>query len=55
MDFVVKLPLTQRGFNCIAVIVCRLTKRRILEPITEGDKGTSTEQTAKLVYLAMRR
>jgi hypothetical protein len=55
MDFVTKLPQTKKGFNCMAVIVCRLTKRRILEPMTEGDEGTSAEETAKLVYLSIRR
>jgi len=55
MDFVVKLPQTKKGYNCMAVIVCRLTKRQILEPMVEGDKGTSAEETAKLVYLNMRR
>jgi hypothetical protein len=55
IDFVTKLPPTKKEFNCIAIIVCRLTKRRILEPITEGDEGTSAEETAKLVYLSIRR
>jgi hypothetical protein len=55
MDFIVKLPRTIKGFNAIAVIICRLTKRRILVPITKGEDGTSTEETAKLVYLSIRR
>jgi hypothetical protein len=55
MDFIVKLLETKKGFNVIAVIVCRLTKRHILEPMTKGEDGTSAEETAKLVYLSMRR
>jgi hypothetical protein len=55
MDFVVKLPKTKHRNNAIAVIVCRLTKRRILEAIADTDKGTSAEATAKLVYCSMRR
>ena len=55
IDFITKLPTTGRGYNCIVVIVCRLTKRRILEAIIKGDKGTSTEETVKLVYLSIRR
>jgi hypothetical protein len=55
MDFVVKLPTTKRGNNTIAVIVCRLSKRRILEPMSDVGKGTDAEATAKLVYLSMRR
>jgi hypothetical protein len=55
MDFVVKLPQTKRGFNCITIIVCRLTKRQILKLITEGNKRTSTKEIAKLVYLYIYR
>jgi hypothetical protein len=55
MDFVVKLPTTKQGNNTIAVIVCRLSKRRILEPMSDVGKGTDAEATAKLVYLSMRR
>ena len=55
MDFIVKLPKTKQGMNAIAVIVCRLTKRRILEAMADTSKGTSAEATAKLVYRSMRR
>jgi hypothetical protein len=55
MDFVTHLPKTLRGYNAIAAIVCRLTKRRILEPMIAADKGTDAMATAKLVYLSMRR
>ena len=55
MDFVTHLPKTLRGYNAIAAIVCRLTKRRILEPMIAADKGTDAITTAKLVYLSMRR
>ena len=55
MDFIVKLPTTTTGFDTIAVIVCRLTKRRILHPMTRGNNGTDAEEIAKLVYLQMRR
>jgi hypothetical protein len=55
MDFVTKLPPTRSGNNTIAVLVCRLTKRRILEPLIGNDDGTSAKATAKLVYLTMRR
>ena len=53
IDFIVKLPTTRRGYDSIAVIVCRLTKRRLFFPVTEA--GLSAEATAKLVYLQMRR
>jgi Integrase zinc binding domain len=55
IDFIVKLLETKKGFNVIAVIVCRLTKRRILKPMAKGEDSTSAEETAKLVYLSMRR
>jgi hypothetical protein len=55
MDFIVKLPWTIKGFNVIAVIVCWLTKRYILIPITKEENSTSTEETAKLVYLSIKR
>jgi hypothetical protein len=55
MDFVTHLPVTPRGFNAIAVMVCRLTKRRILEPVVASENGTDALATAKLVYLTMRR
>jgi len=55
MDFITKLPATKKGNNCIVVMVCRLLKRRILEAMVEGEGGTSAEETAKLVYLTMRR
>jgi hypothetical protein len=55
MDFVTHLPKTLRGYNAIAAIVCRLTKRRILELMIAADKGTDAITTAKLVYLSMRR
>ena len=55
MDFIVKLPTTTTGFDTIVVIVCRLTKRRILHPMTRGNNGTDAEETAKLVYLQIRR
>jgi hypothetical protein len=55
MDFIVKLPQTIKGFNVITVIVCRLTKRHILILITKEENGTSAEETAKLVYLNIRR
>jgi hypothetical protein len=51
----VKLPRTIKGFNAIAVIVWRLIKRCILVLMTEGEDGTSAEETAKLVYLSIRR
>jgi hypothetical protein len=55
MDFVIYLPKTLRGYNTIAAIVYRLTKRRILEPIIASDKGTDAMAIAKLVYLSIRR
>jgi Chromo (CHRromatin Organisation MOdifier) domain len=55
MDFVTHLPETLRGNNAIAAIVCRLSKRRILEPMIASEKGTDAIATAKLVYLNMRR
>jgi hypothetical protein len=55
MDFIVKLPTTKRGNNTIAVIVCRLSKRRVLKAMSDVGKGTDAETTAKLVYLSMRR
>jgi hypothetical protein len=55
IDFIVKLLTTKRGNNTIAVMVCRLLKRRILEPMSDIDKGIDAEATAKLVYLSIRR
>jgi hypothetical protein len=55
MDFIVKLSWTIKGFNAIAVIVCRLTKCCILILITKGEDSTSAEETVKLVYLSIRR
>jgi hypothetical protein len=49
MDFIVKLLKTQWGNDAVAVIVCRLMKRRLFFPVTE--LGLSAEATAKLVYL----
>ena len=53
MDFVTFLPKTKAGYNAIVAIVCRLTKRRILEPIIAIEKGTDAEAIAKLVYLSI--
>ena len=55
IDFVTFLPKTKAGYNAITAIVCRLTKRRILEPMIATEKGTDAEATAKMVYLSMRR
>ena len=55
MDFVTHLPETLQGNNAIAAIVCRLTKRRILEPMVALEKGTDAMAIAKLVYLSIRR
>jgi hypothetical protein len=55
MDFVTHLLKTLRGYNTIAAIVCRLTKRRILELIVALDKGIDAIATVKLVYLSIRR
>ena len=54
MDFITKLPKTMRRNNCIAVIVCRLSKRCVLKAIVEGEGGTSTKETIKLVYLTIK-
>jgi hypothetical protein len=53
MDLIVKLPRTIKGYDSIAVIVCRLTKRRLFFPINE--KGFDAATCARLVYLQMRR
>ena len=53
MDFITHLPVSPQGYNAIAAIVCRLTKRRILEPMKASDKGTDAIAIAKLVYLSM--
>jgi hypothetical protein len=55
MDFVSHLLETLQGNNAIAAIVCRLSKRRILEPMIASEKGIDAIATAKLVYLNMRR
>ena len=55
MDFIIYLLVSPQGYNAIATIVCRLIKRRILEPMKALDKGTDAIAIAKLVYLSMRR
>jgi hypothetical protein len=55
MDFIVKLSWTIKGFNAIAVIVCWLIKRYILILITKEEDNTSVKETAKLVYLSIKR
>ena len=45
----------KKGYNIIAVIICRLIKRRILKLIIDISKGIDAEATTKLVYLNIRR
>ena len=55
MDFIIYLPIMPRGNNTITAIIYRLTKRRILELIKAGDKGTDASAIARLVYLSICR
>lgn len=54
MDLITKLPTTLKSqYDAIAVIVCRLTKRRLFFSIQE--KGFDAPTCAMLVYQQMRR
>ena len=46
---------TKARYNAIIAIICRLTKRRILESIVAIEKGTDAKAIAKIVYLSIRR
>jgi len=49
MDFVTGLPLCE-DMDAILMVVDRLSKERYYIPCKAGDEGTTSEQTAKLLY-----
>ena len=48
IDFVTGLPLSE-DYNAICTIIDRLSKERHYVPCHSGDKGTSTEEVAKIM------
>ncbi|ERF73970.1 hypothetical protein EPUS_09420 [Endocarpon pusillum Z07020] len=49
MDFVTGLP-TSEGYNAILVVVDQLSKERYYIPCTAVEEGTTSEETAKMLY-----